>query len=80
MKTGLEEEIKTLEEEKSVFSRARGRGKQLKEDEVKALKDKIPQKFLQELNGGASTLLSKGGVEEKESNEGCANCEEEDFL
>ena len=56
MKTGLEEEIKTLEEEKKC---ALERRKQLKEDEVKALKDMIPQEFLQELNEGASTLLSK---------------------
>lgn len=64
----LSEKAKDLEDEVN----------KLKE-EVKTLRDKIPQEFLQELSEVASSLLNEE-AEEKESNEECLSCEEEEFL
>jgi len=93
MKTKLEERIKSLEKEKSMLLEEIGelrevvelseKAKNLENEvnklrkEVKILRDKIPQEFLQELGGVAPQLLEE---EQKTQSEERSSCEEEDFL
>jgi hypothetical protein len=85
MKSKLEEKINTLEEEKSTLSEKKledvveltERPKELEgevnksRDEIKALKDRIPQEFLQQLGDVTSARLNEENkpVEERSSYE-----------
>ncbi|MEM3759921.1 MAG: hypothetical protein QXZ02_02265 [Candidatus Bathyarchaeia archaeon] len=93
MKTKLEERIRALEKEKSTLLEEIGQLKEIVElsekakdlenevnklkKEAKTLKEKIPQEFLQELLEATTPLLEEG---EKNSNEECPSCEEEELL
>jgi uncharacterized coiled-coil DUF342 family protein len=95
MKTRLEERIKALENEKRMLLEEIVQLKEVVElsekakdlenevdklkKEAKALRDKIPQELLQELSEVAPKLL-KEGEEEKELEEQCSSCDEEELL
>jgi len=49
-------------------------------EEVKTLRDKIPQEFLEELSEVTSSLLDEKTEEEKEPSEECLSREDEEFL
>ncbi|MGB9777958.1 MAG: hypothetical protein ACPLW8_01015 [Candidatus Bathyarchaeales archaeon] len=92
MKTKLEERIKALEREKSMLLEEIGQLKEIVElsekakdlenevnklkKEAKALKERIPQEFLQELREVTSPLEG----EKEEGSEECPSCEEEELL
>ncbi|MEM3536358.1 MAG: hypothetical protein QXF44_01130 [Candidatus Bathyarchaeia archaeon] len=94
MKTRLEEKIKSLEKEKSMLLEEIAqlkevvelseKAKNLENDvdrlrrEVKTLKDKIPQEFLEEIGEIESSILQEDREEQLE--EECTNCEDEEFL
>ncbi|MEM3700205.1 MAG: hypothetical protein QXL57_05000 [Candidatus Bathyarchaeia archaeon] len=92
MKTKLEERIRALEKEKSMLLEEIGQLKEIVElsekakelenevnklkKEAKALKERIPQEFLQELREVTSPLEG----EKEEDSEECPSCEEEELL